>query len=255
MSEIREVQLKTLEILKNFINICQELEIDYWLDSGTLLGAIRHKGFIPWDDDIDIGIHKKDIEKLISYFKKNNGNYILVNNAEIDKEYRFYKIYQKNKIKLSNGKEIKIFIDIFPYTDYPKDKIFNFINYFYSIQKYKVNSLNCKFFLRDIYVGIIKNLKKILFLRKEKLLSFLRKRLNKIEKQEKKYFYYVYDIGFSLYLLKKEDFFPLKKINFEGIEMNIPNNYELVLNKLYGDYKVLPPKNKRKPSHFKNFDL
>lgn len=247
MSEIREVQLLSLEILKDFIKICEKLNIDYWLDSGTLLGAIRHQGFIPWDDDIDVGIHKKDIKKLVSYFKKNE-KYNLVN--FIENEYNFYKIFSKTKNTLSNGKEIAIFVDIFPYQDYPKDKIFNLINFFYSSEKYKVGKFHFKYFLHDIFMGFIRLLKKIFGLKNKKIQYLLGKRLKRIKEKNNTYITYKYNLGFALYLLKKEEFYPLKKTKFEGIDMSIPNNYKRILNNLYGNYEMLPSEKKRKPSHF-----
>lgn len=59
---LREVQLVELDIIKEFIRVCKELNLRYFLDSGTLLGCIRHNGFIPWDDDIDVSMPREDYE-------------------------------------------------------------------------------------------------------------------------------------------------------------------------------------------------
>ena len=62
--KLRQIQLQILEMLKLFDDICKRNNINYWIESGTLLGAVRHKGFIPWDDDVDVCILRDDVEKL-----------------------------------------------------------------------------------------------------------------------------------------------------------------------------------------------
>ncbi|MFR1274486.1 MAG: LicD family protein [Parabacteroides merdae] len=70
-SQLRECQLKQLSILKEVDRICRKYNLIYWLDGGTLLGAIRHKGFIPWDDDLDIAMPIDDFEKFKKLFRRN----------------------------------------------------------------------------------------------------------------------------------------------------------------------------------------
>ena len=67
---LRLIQKANAKFLKIFDEICKENNIEYWIDFGTLLGAIRHKGFIPWDDDVDVSMKRDDYEKFISLFKK-----------------------------------------------------------------------------------------------------------------------------------------------------------------------------------------
>ena len=90
---LRNVQLLYIELLRFVDNVCKKHDIDYWLEGGTLIGAVRHGGFIPWDDDIDLSIMRKDYEKLIKvlpdeiskyeYFKENCGLSLLIENHSL----------------------------------------------------------------------------------------------------------------------------------------------------------------------------
>ena len=86
-SLLRRDQMKMVEMLKVFSAICQKNDIKWWLCSGTLLGAARHKGFIPWDDDIDIAMMKKDYEKLKRVMRKWDSDEYFFQCMETDIEY------------------------------------------------------------------------------------------------------------------------------------------------------------------------
>ena len=70
--ELKQIQLNILDVVTSF---CEEYHISYWLDSGTLLGAIRHKGYIPWDDDIDLGMLRGDYDRFMALFNQHNQRY------------------------------------------------------------------------------------------------------------------------------------------------------------------------------------
>lgn len=122
---LRKVQLTLLEIAKEVKRVCDENDIKYYLDSGTLLGAVRHSGFIPWDDDFDIGMMREEYDRFckIAPFALNSNYYLQT--WENDEKYAvpFAKVRKKNTIyrenkanpNLNNG----FYVDIFPYDNAP----------------------------------------------------------------------------------------------------------------------------------------
>ena len=122
--QFRKMQLAQLDMLIDFDRVCRKHDINYVIFTGTLLGAVRHKGFIPWDDDADIGI------KIKKVYSELNPEICYFQNHETDPEYRweYGKLRRSNTIFIREGQErIKcktgIFVDIFPMDDVPKSVI------------------------------------------------------------------------------------------------------------------------------------
>ncbi len=124
---IKEVQAIELEILLEVDRICREYEIPYFLDSGTLLGAVRHKGFIPWDDDIDIGMLRSDYERFLSIANRELGSEYFLQTYRTDgAPIMFAKVRKKGttfvEFRLRNiPMEHGLFIDVFPYDFLPQE--------------------------------------------------------------------------------------------------------------------------------------
>ena len=132
-SKLRKVQLTELEILEKIDEICKKNNINYFLIGGTLLGDVRHKGFIPWDDDIDIGMLREDYEKFINVCLKNGAlgkdYYLHCNESDDDYFIPFIKVKKNNTTfaekNIENINTHKgIFLDIFPYDNVPKPHSF-----------------------------------------------------------------------------------------------------------------------------------
>ena len=109
--QLRDIQLSNLYLLKEFDYVCRENGLNYWLDYGTLLGAVRHKGFIPWDDDVDLGMLREDYTKVINVFNRST------------RDSNLYAEYSRDKnnsliIKIHHKQCKCLFVDIFPFDLY-----------------------------------------------------------------------------------------------------------------------------------------
>ena len=121
---IREIQLEEVEILKEFIKFANENNLKYYLSGGTMIGAVRHQGFIPWDDDIDIAMPRPDYDRLINLAKtKKISEELEIKSLELGNlAYPFVKIINKNIDIVSKSAEDKnLWIDIFPIDAVPSD--------------------------------------------------------------------------------------------------------------------------------------
>lgn len=258
---LRKVQLIQLEITKDIVRVCEKNDIAYFLIGGTLLGAIRHKGFIPWDDDMDIGMLRTDYEKFIEIAPKElNHKYELVNwkNDEyyphpMAKVVKKGTVFRENKRK-DKGKQ-GIWVDIFPY-DYCENSEKKCRKRFFELKairalirakcKYQTwttcNGIDVKLFIKNIPFRIAA----ILFDK-----SMLIKKYECISMQVEKSCW-VYENGtenfgvwkFPIECLKKR-----KKVDFEGESFFVPELYDEYLKKAYGDYMKLPPLKDRENRH------
>ena len=127
--QLQKMQEVELDLFKAFIEVCEKLQLKYYLLGGTLLGAVRHKGFIPWDDDIDVGMPRKDYEIFIQKAQDLLPEHYFVQNCYTDGKLpmAFCKIRNSNTTFIETSvKDFKInhgiFIDIFPLDYYPQDK-------------------------------------------------------------------------------------------------------------------------------------
>jgi len=223
-----------LKILIEVDKLCHKHNIQYWLDSGTLLGAVRHKGFIPWDDDLDISMSLDDYYKFIEVAQKElpKGMMIQTSDTDVTFPYDFAKIrdnrgiiieqHEKNKnVKYNQG----IFLDILPVIAIPSSKYYFF--------RYKLLFLVIKLFSYK-YLNI-KRIRTFLVKRHD----YIRDKSNTVIIRSGKF------PELSFYV-KKRDIFPLQKILFENKKFFVPNNTDVYLKSLYGEkYMLLPPEDKR----------
>lgn len=241
-SNLREAQLRMFEILKYIAKICEENNLRYWLSSGTLLGAYRHKGFIPWDDDLDIEMPREDYLKLRRIFlKKNNKDYVL---QDYSTDSNYYFSYAKVRDlhsfceaqdNLENlWKYRGIWIDIFILENYDVcwQKL-AFYTYTYG-RRFICSSKNplLKFLAKSRFV--INYYLIFPLLRPLALFFSSHEQMNNT-------------LGTEYPLPRRIEYiYPLKKMKFEGGVFYVPNNTEGILEEHFTfDYRHLPSEKMR----------
>jgi lipopolysaccharide cholinephosphotransferase len=235
---LRKAQLIMLDTLIEVDKICKKHKIQYWLDFGTLLGAIRHKGFIPWDDDLDIAMGIEDYHKFCKIAEDELPYHMFLQTNETENffPYNFAKVRNDHGIILEKHEYSKniqynqgIFIDIFPIMTIKNTIINKLLHslYLLIIKLFSYKYLNIKL-LSNFFIKLLD----------KQHLGWKENNINIVRNGR------MPKLGLNIGILH---IFPLKKILFENKEFYIPNNYDIYLKKLYGNnYMTLPQKEKRK---------
>lgn len=254
---LREIQIAALEILKEIDRICNDLKINYYLWYGSLLGAVRHKGFIPWDDDLDIAMKIEDYKVFIDYFRSNKViEPFEIHNFETNK-YCGYNItrvcdnryvLEFNQSRYTSG----IFVDIYPLEGLGNEKMTPYWKKHYKKLPclYKHLALCCtnSFLYGKNIVTKIGNIPNYIIsniLGKKYYID----KLNSYPKIAIKDSKYIGIPAWDYGIFPKEWFNEIIKVPFEGIMVPIPRDYDLILRSMYNDYMKLPSDKERVPHH------
>lgn len=258
--ELREVHKISMEILCDVIELCKKHNLKYFAIAGTALGTVKYKGFIPWDDDIDIGMLREDYNKFIEIAKKELPKKLFLQNfhTEYDTPFYYSKIRNKetkfiekyyDKLNINKG----IFIDIFPIDNIPDNKILQNIQYIKSkiisnifistsISEISSNNKSSKYMIKKLIRKFMNKIFKNA--NKEKIFYMLEKELTKYNKKKTKRIGRVNENE----IIKINYIYPLKQLEFEGIKINVPGNYHEYLKNRFGDY-MKTPKEEDKRNH------
>jgi len=281
-----EMKAHLVDMLLALDAFCKENGLRYYLSGGTLLGAVRHKGFIPWDDDIDVNMPRPDCEKLMEIALKARkkqveideeapnenpacgriGSYILCP-PNYDQEYHHYhyKLFDESILVRKHNEDgslkkrvYPIFIDIFPIEGLP-DSLEETVKHYKLLEKRKdqarlmwyaaqrIRKQPLKVALRNLRARLIRGYSKK---SKEDLFQAV------VSVQR------TYSFDDSAYVgvmstnihheeerVKKEDYLPTVEVEFEGHKFPAPANYDTYLTQLYGDYMQLPPAEEQTSRH------
>lgn len=226
---LRDYQMALLAILKEFDRICTSHNLRYWLSGGTLLGAQRHKGFIPWDDDVDVDMMRDDYEKFPSIFNACTTNPDLYCELWRDKNAPATCI-----LKIKHRKIKQAFVDIFPHDFYytrarGKDKI--------KLNK-KVRRLRKSL---SLSLSRIKNNDELIAKIKHLTNDVINEKIE-VDERLKPSIHWGLDFPhrWNNWIYDYDQIFPLRKIEFEGYMFNCPADTDFMLRNIYGDYMKFP---------------
>ena len=236
-SELRNLQYKMLEEIKLIDKICKENNITYFLTGGSALGAVRHNGFIPWDDDMDIALLKKDYKKLCKILLNlDSDKYVLqCHKTDINYISDISKLREKEGILLgSNPQRARLYkykgvcIDIFciERSSYICCYLTHLLRRCLLNKQYLIKNKN----IRRVSISICYALYRFTKL----ILSFL----NIFAKRDE--IHYSPGQGAESHYMRLIDIYPVKYMEFENYYLPIPNNYDSFLRRIFGDYMKLP---------------
>lgn len=249
-----EVRERQLQILKNVAHFCDEKQIHYWLDWGTLLGAVRHKGYIPWDDDIDIGMLREDYDRFMELFNTENDQYRFFCPEKDDGFfYSFGKVADTETVLYEpdiHGSKFAVNIDVFVYDSAPDEK--HIVRSRKKIQRY--------FLLNMLQHNLISDrgrwYRKIAKLIVRFLLSPFPDNyfVKKVVAESRQYENQKSDkIGMFCWpvemICDKSVVSSFVNVEFEQYFFKAPAQYDLWLTKCYGNYMELPPEEERVTHH------
>ena len=256
-STLRKVQLRQLRIAKEIIRVCQKNNIKVFMDSGTLIGAVRHKGFIPWDDDFDFGMLREDYERFNKIATKELGNDFFWQTWETDKKYAlpFGKVREKNTLYLESKagltSENGFYVDILPYDKAPSNQKD------WDDFRSKQNSLMADILMKCHYKPWIidgkVNIKSRIWFFYHQLISLPFSRTSLIDRYNNhtnticNETLLYQQTGWKRY--KKEWFEDIVWLKFEDTEFPAIAYYHEWLTTAYGDYMTPPPLSQRENRH------
>ncbi len=251
---LKEAQSIMLSILKEVHILSEKYGLTYFITDGTLLGAVRHKGFIPWDDDLDIAMPRNDYEIFKEVAKDELPKELFLQTVDTDPNYDLYnipmKIRHNSSVLIEKGEEEKtyhngIYIDVFPLDRVPDTRLKHGIQK--NLSKILINmKMNISFKdgmnIKSITRSLLQLIGKLIPYRVVRKVLYSTLKWSKRSKSSN--LYYGVDLTWPNEF-SEEEIFPLKLMEFEGEKFWAPKDFNSLLTKTYGDYMKLPKEEER----------
>jgi len=261
IEEMHQVQKGILEHVADF---CEANHIRYFLCAGTVLGAIRHKGFIPWDDDVDIMMFRKDYERFIALYPQNDQSTYTLYHPSLQKDYN----YPSAKVgdsrtgideHIKNACNFGVYMDVFPIDNLPDDEEKRLQLYRKQkdtklIHLIKVRAIKHRPGLKGLFknVGLIAGKTLYAWMPMHKVVQKMDQTARTYENDNDTQFCGLVAWGYGKReIMPREIYNGSAEAEFEGRSYPIPPGYDAYLTRLYGDYMQLPPEEEREVHGFK----
>ena len=256
------LRIRQIEMLKIFVDICKKNKLQYFIVEGTALGAVRHHGYIPWDDDIDVALPRNDYEQFVSVAKKELNYPYFLQDYSTDKDYRLdyakirnsdttYIEYTAQNLLMNHG----IYIDVFPIDGYPDNIISLF---FLNMHKKVAKCYTWKDFLtntsekKSVKKRVKEFITKVIYFKKPTCYA-----IKNLEKHYKRFKYEDYNnvvchggAWGKREICPKAHYGKGVNVEFEGLFLTAPELLDEYLKHKYDDYMEWPPIEEQKPHHY-----
>lgn len=260
---LEKVQLMEKQILGKFIEICQEYNLKYFVAFGTLLGAVRHHGFIPWDDDIDVAMPRKDYDRFLQVAASECGNDYFVQTPESDSEYHLFfgKMRMEDSVFIESslqkaGSRTGFYIDIFPYDALPESdeemkkqlRRAERLAALFSINRVKEPQIGSygagktamlKLIWKTLHYGM-----RVLGITGSRMWKQCQKNFTRYEGPDVKR-RTCFCMNAEKWIVFEDEIKNVLDMPFEDITVKVPEGYDRILRRNYGNYMELPPREQR----------
>ena len=250
---LSEIKMLELEILKHFKSFCNENKISFYLSNGTLLGAVKYGGFIPWDDDIDVFVPREDYDRLVKIYKDSDRFKLFSSDRDENFRFTFAKLCDVTTLKteknIDNGVDLGVDIDIFP-LDTCSDHIFKKTVQF-KLKLFQNGCILSKFLSskgKPFHKRLIIDLCRLVGFKyfSDSLIDVIKKEISLGSTYAGCLMWPVYG---KAEIIPADVFADAVDVTFEGESFPAPVGYDIYLRSLYGNYHQDPPKEAQKTHH------